>query len=153
MSERDRVKKSIVLIDTNIFLRVFIKENDQMFNDCQNVLELVSSGVVEAYTMTVICMEVQFVLASVYHKGKEKISDALAAMSTIPTFKILDDSDIHMAISLYRKTGIKFTDCLIASSQRVQSKEASVLSYDRDFDHLGVSRIDPVKLLAASHTE
>jgi predicted nucleic-acid-binding protein len=37
----------------------------------------------------------------------------------------------------------KWIDCLIASAPDIQSGETAVVSYDRDFDRLGVVRLEP----------
>lgn len=139
--------KSEVLIDTNIFLRVFVKESRQMFEECKQFLQLISQGGMAAYTNTVVLIEVQFVLTSVYHKPREKVKEALEAILSMSTLKIIDDMDAQLALSFYGKTTVKFTDCLIASSKRIQLGEARLVSYDRDFDKLGVTRLEPSKLI------
>jgi len=139
--------ENIVFIDTNIFLRVLVKENERMFSECKGILMLVSKGNVGAFTNTIVLTEIQFVLASIYKESREKIGAALESVCGIAALKIIDDSDARGALDMYGKTNVKFTDCLIASSKRLQSGTATILSYDRDFDKLGVRRVEPKQLL------
>jgi len=144
MSARNEEKT--VFVDTNIFLRVLVKENERMFIDCREVLTLISKGSLAAFTNTVVLVEIQFVLTTVYKQSREKVKEALIAVLSVPNMKIIDDTDAHLALSLFSKTNVKFTDCLIASSKRLQIRQEAILSYDRDFDRLHVSRIEPWKL-------
>ncbi|MCX6793861.1 MAG: PIN domain-containing protein [Candidatus Gottesmanbacteria bacterium] len=139
--------EQIVFIDTNIFLRVLVKENERMFRECKGILALISKGDVVAYTNTIVLTEIQFVLTSIYKETREKIGVALESVCSIAALKIIDDTDAHGALFMYGKTNVKFSDCLIASSKRIQSESAVVLSYDRDFDKLGVRRVEPKQLL------
>lgn len=51
------------------------------------------------------------------------------------------------AIDLYQKHNIKFVDALIASHPKMQNKEIVVVSYDKDFDKLGIKRQEPAEVL------
>ena len=53
-----------------------------------------------------------------------------------------------MAIELFEMYSVKFIDCLLASSKLVQKGDAVILSYDRDFDKLGVRRVEPKDILS-----
>ncbi len=137
----------MVLIDTNIFLRIFVKENESMFQECKGALKLVARKVIAAYTNTIVLMEIQFVLTTIYNYPRDRIKKALASVLSIPNIKITDDTDARWATDAYGKTTIKFADCLLASSKRVQKEKSAILSYDRDFDKLGVRRVEPKDLI------
>ena len=139
--------KLMVLIDTNIFLRILVKENKRVFEESRKALELIEQAVVSAYTNTIVLTEIQFVLTSVYRYQRQAITEALEAVVAFPSVKLVDDTDAHLAVRLYGKTQVKFADCLLASSRRVQEGKAAILSYDRDFDRLGVRRLEPRDLL------
>ena len=140
-------RKRLVLVDTNVFLRIFVKENERMFGECTDVLRLIARGAIAAYTNTIVLTEIQFVLTTIYRYPRERIKNALAAVFSIPNIKITDDPDAQWAIDAYGKTIIKFADCLLASSKLVQEGKAVILSYDREFDKLGVRRVEPRDLL------
>lgn len=50
---------------------------------------------------------------------------------------------MRCALELHRKSGAKFIDCMISSIQGIRNGVISVVSYDRDFDKLGVKRFEP----------
>jgi hypothetical protein len=52
-----------------------------------------------------------------------------------------------LATELFQTHNVKFIDCLLASSKRVQENKAAVFSYDRDFDKLGVPRVESKDIL------
>ncbi|MBI2309362.1 PIN domain-containing protein [Candidatus Collierbacteria bacterium] len=133
----------MVLIDTNIFLRIFVKENERMFRECGEILKLATRGAIAAYTNTIVLTEIQFVLTTIYHYPRDRIKEALESVLSVPGLKITDDTDARLATDAYGKTNIKFADCLLASSKLIQEKKAAIVSYDRDFDKLGVRRLEP----------
>ena len=140
--------KQIVLIDTNIFLRIFVKENESMFQECRRALRLVAHRTIAAYTNTIVLTEIQFVLTTNYKYPRDRIKEALASVLSIPNIKIIDDTDARWAVDAYGKTNVKFADCLLASSKLVQKGNTAILSYDRDFDKLGVRRVEPKDILS-----
>lgn len=142
-----RSRRRVNLIDTNVFLRVFVKEDEYMFQASRGVLDLIVKGVIAAYTNTIVLTEIQFVLTTVYRHQRIKIKEALEAVLSVPNIKIIDDTDARLAIATYGKTNIKFTDCLLASSKLIQEGKAAIVSYDRDFDKLGIRRVEPSEVI------
>lgn len=130
-------------IDTNIFLRVFIKENKKAFADCLKFLKLISDGEIPAYTSTIILMEINFVLSSFYKFPKNKVVEALKSIIELPHLKIIDDISPRYSLHLYQKNKVKFVDCLISSSSLIINGKAAIISYDRDFDSLKIKRLEP----------
>lgn len=135
-------------IDTNIFLRVLVKENQTDFDNCVRFLRLISGEKIQAFTSTVVLLEINFVLASFYKFEKPKIYQALQSIIDLPDLKFIDDFNRREAIELYAKTGIKFTDCLLASL--IKDPNFFIISYDHDFDKLGVKRLEPKEILTGN---
>lgn len=145
-------KSTNYLIDSNIFLRSLIQDNKSMGQDCVALFRAVGEGRISAYVPSLIIAEVQYVLHSFYGFDRDHIVTAIKSISAIVNLRILNDLELSRAISFYEKGNVKFIDCYLASSERVSKGQASIVSYDRDFDRLGVPRIDPAKLLAVSNT-
>ena len=135
------------LIDSNIFLRAFIRDDKKTWSDCVNALKAVGRRKFKAYIPTVIFAEVQFVLASFYGFKKDQVLDAVKSITSLPNLGFHDDCSPSLAIELFEMYSVKFIDCLLASSKLVQKGDAVILSYDRDFDKLGVRRIEPKDIL------
>jgi predicted nucleic-acid-binding protein len=140
-------KSSWYLIDSNIFLRFLIRDNEEMWQDCVNFFQAIEHDVVHAYIPAIVAAEVQFVLFSFYGFSRSQIITALKSIEAIPNLRVYDDVRVPQAISLYEMKNVKFIDCLISSSERIQLKKATVISYDRDFDKLGVRRVEPKQVL------
>ncbi|KKU80911.1 MAG: hypothetical protein UY08_C0006G0007 [Candidatus Gottesmanbacteria bacterium GW2011_GWA1_47_8] len=143
-------RAAYVLVDANVFLRIFVRENETMFADCHSFFQAIKSGSIDAYIPTVIAAEVSFVLSSHYKLSKPAILQALESMGASSGLKILDDLQMSLGIALYKSHTVKLIDCLLASSKRIQEGNAVILSYDRDFDKLGIRRLEPRDILKRS---
>jgi len=134
-------KNKPVFVDTNIFLRAIVKEDEQTFNECLSFLKIISNGKIKAITSTLVFLEINFVLLSFYKFPKEKVQQALESILDLPHLKIVDVFDMREAIETYKKTKVKFVDCLLASL--LKKKDLKIVSYDLDFDKLKVKRLTP----------
>lgn len=136
-----------VLVDTNIFLRIFVRENERMFKDCREFFSRVEEGTIAAYIPTVVVAETSFVLSSHYNYKKENIIKAVEGIVISSGLEIFDDLRLPQALELYKVHNVKLIDCLLASSARLKNSNAAILSYDSDFDKLGVRRVEPKDLI------
>ena len=114
MSVSKRVTQ--VLLDTNIFLRILIKENPQMFEDCQGIFTRIQSGIIKAYIPTVVVAEVAFVLSSHYKFNKQRIVNTVDGIVNASGLEVIDDLRLPYAVELYKSRNVKLIDCLLASS-------------------------------------
>ncbi len=135
------------LIDSNIFLRVFVRSDEQKWQDCMTVLHAITDKQIMAYIPLLVAIEVQFVLDSFYRFEKSQVIEAIKSVIATKNLQFIDDLSLEFATELFGAKNIKFTDCLLASSKRIQEGNAAILSYDRDFDKLGVRRVEPHDLL------
>ncbi|MBI2404782.1 PIN domain-containing protein [Candidatus Gottesmanbacteria bacterium] len=141
------VPNSQVLVDSNIFLRLFVRDDEQKWKDSMRVLQSIAEKQIMAYIPTLVAAEVTFVLTSFYRFEKPRVVQATKSMISISNLKMLDDLSVARATQLYEEHNIKFTDCLLASSVLLQSGQAAMLSYDHDFDTLGIRRLEPGDVL------
>lgn len=138
---------SSYLIDSNIFVRVFVRDDEKTWRNCVDFLKEATRQRFKAYIPIVILAEVQFVLASFYGFEKRRILDAVKSIAAMPNLRFHDDCSPSLAIELFETHNVKFIDCLLASSKRVQEGNSVILSYDRDFDKLGVKRVEPKDII------
>lgn len=134
-------KTKPVFIDTNVFLRVLVKEDEQAYQQCISFLKKISEGKIKAITSTLVFLEINFVLLSFYKFQKEKVQQALESILDLPHLKIVDIFNMREAIEIYKETKIKFVDCLLASL--LKKKDLKIVSYDLDFDKLKIKRLTP----------
>lgn len=130
-------------IDSNIFIRFLVKEDNKTYNDCLNLLLLIKKGEIKAHISSLVYAEISWVLDSFYKFDKKEIVKAISGISTLSGLKVLDKTDIEAAIDIYSKLNVKFIDALIASNPLILQKKMKIISYDKDFDKIGAIRIEP----------
>jgi len=130
-------------IDTNIFLRALVKENEKTFKECYQFLKLVEERRLRALTSSLVLAEIEWVLGSFYKFEKTKVVQALGSVLSLKGLQIIDAINPRLALEIFREKNVKFIDALIASDPRIFKKEVIVVSYDRDFDKIGVLRKEP----------
>jgi len=133
------------IIDTNIFLRTLIKDDDKVFSDCISLLELVKKNKINVVVPGVVFAEVIWVLSSFYKFPKSKAIQAVKSIQKLSGIKIIDSYEYNQAFSFYEENNVKYIDCLIASL--VKDKSYVVISYDKDFDKLKIKRQQPEEFL------
>ncbi len=137
----------LYFIDTNIFLRVLVKEDEGVFKDCQKFLNLIRQNKIKASTSTIILSEIDWVLESFYKFPKEKVIEGLSSILKLKNLKITDRFNPDLAIEIYKNSLVKFIDALIASNPQIFQKKVIVVSYDKDFDKIGVKRKEPKEII------
>ena len=86
-------------------------------------------------------------LKSFYGLQRQSLVKALMGIAAMKNLEIVDDLSYALAVKLFADHNVKFVDCLLASSRCIQERNAAILSFDRDFDKLGVRRVEPRDLL------
>lgn len=130
-------------LDTNIFLRVLIPENEEMFLRSSLFLQKIKEGEIQAYTSSFVLTEINWVLRSYYKYSKQKCISAVESILSLPNLKITSDHEIRNAISLAKENNIKFVDAILASHIIFEGKNAILISYDKEFDRLSIKREEP----------
>lgn len=130
-------------IDTNVFLRVLVKEDNKTFSDCFNFLDLVRNGKIKAFTSDIVLAEINWTLSSFYKFKKQDTLIAIKGILNLKSLKFRNESDIYIATDLYEKFNVKFIDSLIASNLSICNKQTTIVSYDKDFDKLKLLRKEP----------
>lgn len=130
-------------VDSNVFLRFLIKDDEQKFKRCRRFFEDVETGEIKIIISSFILAEIVWVLRSFYQFQKQEILRALRAIISLKNLRIRDKSDMTMTLELFEQTNAKFIDCLIASDRDLQAKKCTLVSYDEDFDKLKLKREEP----------
>lgn len=135
-------------IDTNIFLRYFTDEkNDKVFKDCSLLIKSIKLGKLSATTSHLVIAEVAWTLPTSYGSRKSQVLKVLKAIETLNGLKLVNTFDTRMANKLFEDYSIKYIDALIASNPKIQARKMIVVSYDKDFDKLGVVRKEPSQIV------
>lgn len=136
----------LYFIDSNIFLRFFIKEDEQTAQETKRIIGLIKEKTIKAFSSHLVIAETDWAMKSYYKISKEERIIFLNSLLQLNNLSLVDKFDLSVALSWYKERKVKFIDCLLASNPLVNSGKATVISYDKDFDKLNVRRILPDKL-------
>ena len=134
-------------LDSNIFLRPLVKDDLQKAKECEILFEKIKRGEIKAFTSNLILAEIVWLCSRFYKIEKEEIIKILRSILYYRNLKIIDKFDPYLALEIYRKYNIKFIDALSSSNPKIYQKKAIVVSYDKDFDKIGVIRKEPKDLI------
>ena len=136
-------------VDTNIWIRAIVKGDHKYTRDCQAIIDLIETEKIVAIVSDSVIAEIVWTCMSFYKIPKGKVLDATSSILATVNLRILNDGDIRLALSIFDKWNVKFGDAMIASSDEIARGLISILSYDKDFDRLGVKRVEPRAVLKA----
>ncbi|HCR10840.1 MAG TPA: hypothetical protein DIU23_00130 [Candidatus Pacebacteria bacterium] len=94
-----------------------------------------------------VISEIVWTLGSYYKFPKKKVLRTIQGILHLSGLKIVDEYDINKSLALYESHTCKYIDAMIAGMPGVQSGAWNIVSYDKEFDKLGVKRVVPAKLL------
>ncbi len=135
-------------LDTNVFLRFYVKDDTEEHGDTKQLIERVETGKVSSACIAqIVLAEIDWTLHSYYRVQKRDRIEFLQRLRSSLPLRELQDFDSDLAVDLHENNKVKFIDCLIASHPRIQSGDITVISYDADFDKLGITRVEPTALV------
>lgn len=118
-----------IFLDTNFLLRLFLKDIDQQFKICYQLISQIEEGLFSPYTSGIVLLEMSYVLKSVYKIPHQEIIKILDSVFEIRGITIIEKTNTKLALSFYKKYKIKFTNCLIASQL---PKNSILVSFDEE---------------------
>lgn len=122
-----------IFLDSNIWLRLFLRDEENQFQSCHQLLTEINTGNLQPSTSTVIFLEVNYVLRSFYKLTHERTLLYLSKIKETRNITVYDETDLNLALSYYKEFRLKFTDCLIATQVK---KGITLLTFDNGFKKL-----------------
>jgi len=133
----------MIFLDTNIFLRYFLKENELVFRRLEKLFSEIILGNIIGVSNAMVIAEVVWVLSRSYKWNKEKICDNIEFILITPNIRFKDKAILVNAVNVYKEKNIGFIDAYNYSFMRANSID-EIYSFDRDFDKLkDVKRLEP----------
>ncbi|MGH7961467.1 MAG: PIN domain-containing protein [Candidatus Binatia bacterium] len=132
-------------VDTNIFLRVIIRDDPIKTIRSSELLAKAERGAIALMTSEAVVLEVVQVLSSPrrYNMERPLLSTVLQTLIENPGLRLDHKSAIVRALNLYAVTHLDFTDCL-AIEHAKRAGNGTVYSYDRGIGRVpGVRRLEP----------
>lgn len=134
-----------IFLDSNIWLRLFLRDQEEQYQSCYKLLTEINEGYLQPYTSTVVFLEVNYVLRSFYKLTHERTLLYLFKIKETRNITVYEETDLEKALSYYKNFKLKFTDCLIASQLK---KDITLLTFDTEFKKLkGVNSQTPAEFL------
>jgi len=134
-------------LDTNIFLRAIVKEDKKSFSECHTFLRLIEKKKIQAFTANIILAEIVWTLGSYYKFSRREILTTLRGIQSIKGLAMIDKHNLSVTLEMFEKSSVKYVDCLISSLPMILAQKSTVISYDNDFDKLGVKCQTPGKVI------
>lgn len=136
-----------LFIDTNIFIRSATFDSNVQSQQSIELLTLIHNGKYKSFTSSHVLAEFVWVLGSFYKYKKAQVNELLQSIHSIQNLSFINDVDESLAMVLFKENNVKYIDTLIASIPEISKRKCVVVSYDHDFDKLGVKRLEPKDLL------
>lgn len=106
-----------LFLDTNVWLRFFIADNEEFFLQVKRLIELAEEGRVRLSASTFVLSEFVYVESSFYKIDKKNIVEDLESISSIKNIRIIESTDFYRALEIFKKSSEKkWSDCIIISS-------------------------------------
>ena len=137
-------------LDTNIFLRLFIREDEKAFLDSQKLLLAVKQDRFEACTHDLVIAEIVWTLQSIYKQSKSTAIQTSESILNVRGLNILSGYDHREALRLYARYSVKYVNACLASISEIRNKSCAIVSYDTDFKKLPVNWLKPENVLRHS---
>ncbi|MBI2600337.1 PIN domain-containing protein [Candidatus Daviesbacteria bacterium] len=134
-------------IDTDIFLRTLVKEDEKIFEDCCQTLAAIKLNKIKGVTSNLVLAEIAWTLSAYYGFSKTDVVKALRSIINLRGLRLIDSFNPVLALSLYEDYNIKYIDAVLASIRPLYEKEWTIISYDKDFDKLNMKRKEPAEVL------
>jgi predicted nucleic acid-binding protein len=99
-----------VFVDTNVFLRFFVKDVESLYEKARALFERAEAGKIKLETSELVIAEIVWVLESFYGFSRKEITDVLVTLLASRNLKIANDMRISNAVHLYSSGNMDFID-------------------------------------------
>jgi predicted nucleic acid-binding protein len=132
------------LVDTNIFIRFLIKDDEKKADRCHDLIMRAATGKITLVVSELAVAELVWVLQSPANYGLTPtgIREILLPLLTMKGLQLPNKSIYPEVLELFAKSGVDFIDAYHAVLMK-KNKIKTIYSYDSDFDRLPVNRQEP----------
>jgi len=146
MQKKEDIKK--LFIDTSVFIRFFTKDDQEKYDDCVKLLELIEKGTIRPYTSNIVLLEIFFVLTSLYKFEKLQVRKSLGIVLQMRNLTLIEKTNTPSALRHFDKYRIKYTDCLIVTQI---PKGTRLITYDAEFSKIkSLHPLTPAEVFSAA---
>ncbi len=121
------------LIDTNVWLRFFLEDIPEQYDQALKLFSLIERGEITPYVSTIILLEIYFIFKKVYKQSDAEIVIIFQKILEFRGITLIEKTNFPQALNFLKLYHIKLSDCLIAS----QIPEKAVLvTFDKEFSKI-----------------
>ena len=131
------------VLDTNILLDFFIDRDNNRHRDCDSLIAKVKAGEIKVAILAVVMAETVWVMGSFYKIDRKDVAKTLEPLMQMKGVEVVEKYQWKRVFGDYSKTKVKFVDSMIANIKQVREGKWKVVSYNKEFDKLGVNRVEP----------
>jgi predicted nucleic-acid-binding protein len=128
----------MIFLDTNVFIRYFKQEDENISTDAEVLFHKIVSGEIACFTNTIVIAEIVWVLEKYYDWEKPEVCDNIEFILNTPNIKISERKILQSAVKTYRELNIDFIDSYNYAYIRANSS-SEIYSYDIHFDKLNMA--------------
>jgi predicted nucleic-acid-binding protein len=129
----------LILADTNILLRLLWQDDTAQLRSIEQYLAKAKHARRRIQIHTLTIAEIVWMLQQ-KRWSRVAIVDALLEFCASDQFEVIDVQTVKAALALYLEGKTSFVDAFQAAY--VTEHQMGVLSFDRDYDGLGVRRVE-----------
>jgi predicted nucleic acid-binding protein len=127
-----------LLLDSNVFVRFFTKDDAEQTEKAAAILQSAADGKVRLLCGPPVLFEVAWTLRSAYRIPPDRVLAALQALFGLPGLEFTDAPVVGEALTASSLTGVEFADAYIAASARAAGCDAVATFNTKDFAKLGL---------------
>ncbi|BAF70379.1 PIN domain-containing protein [Nitratiruptor sp. SB155-2] len=120
----------VYLVDTNVLVRLFTQDNEEMFREAFSFFEKVANFEIQAVISEGVLLESWFVLQKVYEMKKDEIIKRLLTIVTLRNVILEDKLAFIEALHILKERNIDFIDAMLCVKSNI--KGYKVFSFDND---------------------
>ncbi len=118
-----------VFVDTNVFLRFFVRDVESQYERARALFERAEAGKIRLETSELVIAEIVWVLESFYGFTRKEIADVLITLLSSRNLKIANSSRISASVQFYVSGNMDFIDAYNIAYMR--SKElTNIATFD-----------------------
>jgi len=100
----------LVFVDTNVFLRFFVKDVEPFYQKARELFEKAENGIITLETNDMVIAEIVWVLESYYGFTKAEIKEVIDTILETKNVKVTNHSRVKEAVNLYTLGKMDFID-------------------------------------------
>jgi predicted nucleic-acid-binding protein len=118
-----------VFVDTNVFLRFFVRDVESLYEKARALFEKAETGKIRLETSELVIAEIVWVLESFYGFSRTEVADVITTLLSSRNLRVANQAQISDAVHLYSSGNMDFIDAY--NIAYIKSKEyTSVATFD-----------------------